>query len=370
MAIQNLDTQTSPGIGVLPDGVGFAPLGGCIIDLKGLNGQRLTAQIATSRMFRGWTGPDGGQQAAPYPPAAWLRITSETFDPTNLPTLMGGGLAKANIRITLYDGDSGSPNPVYVAQFGAGNFPYRRWSEPPQPGNYDFDGGQNLYIAFENTAGVPVSCGYMGERTTYRLADNYATIESFTGFPGVFAMTDGNVIYPGGPPPPRTYPPPPQYLPPFAVTGWFTVPTPALAALWAVVLTGTIQIGVHDVTPGDQYYDFMQGLASDVQNIPLLPTTPAPTITCGNPPAGTVGIGYSHRMPYSVGTPTHTLLMTAGSLPTGLSIDNLGFITGVPTINGNFGFTVTLTDADAHAAPVSCTIDISPAASSFGNVAF
>lgn len=368
MSILNTDTQTSPGIGLLPDDVGFSPIGGCIIDIVGLNDLRLTAQISTSRMFYGWTGPDGAFQSEPYLPNTWLRITHETFDPSGLSALLGGGIAKANIRITLYDGDSGSPNPIYVAQFGAGNFPYKRWSVPPQPTNYDFDGGQNLYIGFEDQWGTPVNCGYMGETTTYRLDESYATVASYTGFPGVFALTDPVAIHPHG------FTTPPFYYPPdtpFPVTGWFSVPEDQLATFWTSLLTGTIQVGVHDVTPGDQFYDFMQGLAADVQNIPLLPiVTEGPTLSCNNPPSGVAGMAYSHRLEYAVHTDTYTLALTGGALPDGLTFSELGYITGIPTVAGDFGFAATLTDSEDQAVAVTCSIQIDPPPAGFGNVAF
>ena len=49
--MQNPDTQSSPGIGPLPNK--FSPLGGVIIDILGKNGQRVTAQIAANRLFCG-----------------------------------------------------------------------------------------------------------------------------------------------------------------------------------------------------------------------------------------------------------------------------------------------------------------------------
>lgn len=363
---QNADTQTSPGIGLLPADVGFADQGGCIIDLVGLNDMRLSAQIATSRMFYGWTGPLGPRQSVPYPPNAWLRVCTEAFDATNLAVILGGGIAKANIRITLFDGDSGSPNPVYLAMFGSGAFPYSRWS--PQPGNYDFDGGQNLWLGFEDAADNPVRCGYMGEATSYRLANDGSTVESFTGFPGVFALND-LVSYPF-----QTRPP--QYQPAFAVTGWFSVPVDQLATFYARLLTGSIVIGVHDITPGDQFYDFMQGLASDVQNIPLVPIppeplpTPPPSIDCGSPPSGVVGQVYDHALPYQVSTDFFTIVVDGG-LPGGLAMSPLGRITGVPLMPGTFSFTTTITDSQGQTDSVTCSITItSPSATGQPNVAF
>lgn len=253
----NINTQVSPGIGPLPEE--FSPIGGCVVDLIGLNDARYSGQIAASRMFQGWVGSLGPNQTYPDLSRSWIRIVTEQFKAEDIAGRLGGGLKAANIRITLYDGDSGSPNPVYVAMFGAGHFPYQSWG--PQPPNFDFDGGQNLYLGFEDAAGNPVSCGFMGETQTYRLDDSHETIETFTGFPGVYALTDSRL----GVPPPAAYPTS------FPVTGWFTVPADKLADLYQALLQGSLKIGMHDTTPGDQYLDFTQGLAGDVLAIPLFP---------------------------------------------------------------------------------------------------
>jgi len=269
MPVQNTDTQTSPGIGELPSQ--FAPLGGCIIDVVGLNDVRLTTQKAASQMFKGWVGSLGPAQSVPDPTRTWLVVAQNAFDASSLATLLGGGIQKANIRITLYDGDSGSPNPVYVAMFGAGSFPYIRWTT--QPGDYDFDGGHNLWLGFEDVNANPLPCGYMGECTTYRLGPgpDYDTIDTFTGFPGAFALTD---------PAFSSTPKPSEYMTPvqvgadpgiWPVTGWFSVPDIYLAALYNEMLTGLLKIGVHDISAGDQYYDFTIGLPEDPPNIPIIP---------------------------------------------------------------------------------------------------
>lgn len=256
----NSDTQTSPGIGALPDA--FGALGGCIIDVVGESGTRVTAQISAASMFKGWTSP-----------AAWTVVGSTSFDGASVVAALGAGITKANIRISLYDGDSGSPNPVYVAMF-PGGFPYIR--STPQPDDYDFDGGDNLYFGFSDVDGNPVNCGSMGAATTYRLDAAEATYDTFTGFPGCYALTDLT----------QTAARPSHYMTPvqagqpdgvWPATGWFTVPDESLAALYAVLATGTVHVGFHDISPGDQYVDFTLGLAADVINIPFTPPNAAHT---------------------------------------------------------------------------------------------
>jgi hypothetical protein len=266
------ETITSPGIGVLNIAAGFSVLGGCVIDLLGNNGKRATAQISARSMFKGWQAgytPTSWPLSPPVNP--WLMAGQTTFDGAAVGDLLGGGIQAANLRITLEDGDSGSPNPVYAAMFGTYPFPYLRATA--QPANYDFDGGHNLFFGFEDVDGNPVSCGYMGECTTYRLDAAGENYDTFTGFPGVFALTDA---FYGSVAKPAHYMTPVQPGAPdgvWPVTGWFPVPDDKLDALYASVLAGRIRVGVNDaLSAGDQYYDFTLGLGADVLNIPLLVT--------------------------------------------------------------------------------------------------
>src|SRR4051812_49353899 len=226
------ETLTSPGIGTLDPALGFSVLGGCVIDLLGTNGERATAQISARSMFKGW---QAGFRPTSWPIGIyvnpWLVVGQTTFDGAALAAHLGGGLAAANIRITLEDGDSGSPNPAYSAMFGSYPFPYLRVTA--QPADYDFDGGSNLFFGFEDVLGNPVSCGSMGACTTYRLDAAGANYDTFTGFPGVFALTDPYFA---------AWTKPAHYMTPvqtgqaagvWPVTGWFSVPGDKLDELYA-----------------------------------------------------------------------------------------------------------------------------------------
>lgn len=78
---------------------------------------------------------------------------------------------------------------------------------------------------------------------------------------------------------------------------------------------------------------------------------PGPTIACGSPLDGAVGVPYSHTLPTTHTGSVFTVAITGGALPAGLSMDTTGVITGTPTAVGAFSFTATITEPDA-AAPV------------------
>ncbi len=69
-------------------------------------------------------------------------------------------------------------------------------------------------------------------------------------------------------------------------------------------------------------------------------------ITCASPPTAVVGVPYSHGFPATGGTPPYTFAITAGSLPTGLTLDPAtGIVSGTPTDAGVSGFTIRVTDS-------------------------
>lgn len=83
------------------------------------------------------------------------------------------------------------------------------------------------------------------------------------------------------------------------------------------------------------------------------------TIAC--PVSGgnaTVGLAYFSNMVGAGGTPPYTYAVTAGSLPTGLSMNSAGLISGTPTAAGAFSWTTTITDSLAAQATQVCGITV------------
>jgi len=85
-------------------------------------------------------------------------------------------------------------------------------------------------------------------------------------------------------------------------------------------------------------------------------TVGAPTIaiTPATLPGAQVATAYSQTLAASGGTAPYTYAVTAGALPTGLILNSVGALSGLPTATGIFNFTITATDA-AGGGPYSGT---------------
>jgi hypothetical protein len=83
----------------------------------------------------------------------------------------------------------------------------------------------------------------------------------------------------------------------------------------------------------------------------------APTIS-GDPGDGVTWQDYAPFTFTVDGAPTPTVTVTDGDLPTGLSMDETGKITGTPTTAGTFAFTVTATNGVDPASSVAASITI------------
>ncbi|MBN8621271.1 MAG: putative Ig domain-containing protein, partial [Anaerolineae bacterium] len=83
----------------------------------------------------------------------------------------------------------------------------------------------------------------------------------------------------------------------------------------------------------------------------------APVITSGAPGDGTESVAYNHTYT-ATGSATITYSVTAGALPTGLTLSTAGVISGTPTVPGNYTGTVTATNGAAPDATQNFNITI------------
>jgi large repetitive protein len=83
-------------------------------------------------------------------------------------------------------------------------------------------------------------------------------------------------------------------------------------------------------------------------------------INCGNPPNAVDGVSYSHAFPAGGGDPPYSFSIVAGALPGGLALNPLtGVVSGVPTAQGLFAFTVQVSDSLGSTATAPCSILVS-----------
>jgi hypothetical protein len=127
------------------------------------------------------------------------------------------------------------------------------------------------------------------------------------------------------------------------------VGTPTQSGTWSLYVTVT---------------DFKGNMVSGYVTVIVDPAPTQPLeITTTELPSGTVGQAYSATLSAQGGTPPYSWSVTAGTLPPGLSLSSDGVISGTPTEEGSFTFTVTVQDSEEppNEASRQFTITINPA---------
>ena len=99
------------------------------------------------------------------------------------------------------------------------------------------------------------------------------------------------------------------------------------------------------------------GPFSTVQAYVLTVAPPALTLSpaAGGLPDATLGAPYSQTFLASGGAAPYAIAVTAGALPPGLSLSSAGVLSGTPSADGDFSFTVTVTDSAAGVGPATAS---------------
>lgn len=220
-----LDSPTSAG--TLPSGV--SPIGGIVSDFVGLNGNRVVSQLSADSLFSGFVG------ATENP----LEIGTQSGFSSSVTGALGGGIAEASFRITLFDGDTA-------------------------PGNFDFNFNTLLVNGLN-----------FGNFSDVQTVETDAVGNVLSGPDAGFENNDLD-------------------------TGFFSSNDSVLLSnlFSSLTATETLAFELDDVDPGDQFFDFTQGIDASLIEIgsgPVVtPGTPAdaipePTTVLGSLFAAAVG---------------------------------------------------------------------------------
>jgi len=82
---------------------------------------------------------------------------------------------------------------------------------------------------------------------------------------------------------------------------------------------------------------------SGTESYSIVISCPAVTLAPASLPGGSTGVAYSQSLTASPSGSSYSYAITAGALPGGLSLNPTGLLSGTPTANGTFSFTVTVT---------------------------
>ncbi len=95
---------------------------------------------------------------------------------------------------------------------------------------------------------------------------------------------------------------------------------------------------------------------SIAQNYTLTVAAAAIVVSPATLPGATAGTAYSQTLSASGGVAAYGFSLSAGSLPTGLTLTTGGALSGTPTEAGSFNFTVTATDANSQTGSRAYTL--------------
>ncbi len=113
---------------------------------------------------------------------------------------------------------------------------------------------------------------------------------------------------------------------------------------------GVGNAGAYDVVVSSPY----GSVTSSVVNLTITPLQ----VTTTSLPNGTNGVAYSQTLSVSGGQPPYSWTNSSGVLPPGLTLATNGVISGTPTTNGTFNFTVKVTDALSDTATQALALTV------------
>lgn len=137
--------------------------------------------------------------------------------------------------------------------------------------------------------------------------------------------------------------------------------TETLAGGSASLSLASLSAGSHSITAvfdGDTANEAATSAAITVDvGLPTLSLAPA----AGSLDAGTANEAYNETFSATDGTSPYSFAVTSGDLPDGLTLSSSGTLSGTPTAEGDYSFTVTATDANGATGDASYSLAIAVA---------
>ncbi|RSV29025.1 putative Ig domain-containing protein [Sphingomonas sp. ABOLH] len=109
------------------------------------------------------------------------------------------------------------------------------------------------------------------------------------------------------------------------------------------------------VTAADATTSGNGGPYTAARSYTLTVATATVALSPANLPAGVSGAAYSETLSATGGTAPYSYVVTAGALPTGVTLASNGTLAGTPTQSGSFTFSITATDSSTGSGPYSAT---------------
>ncbi|MDG4837774.1 fibronectin type III domain-containing protein [Micromonospora sp. WMMD967] len=152
-----------------------------------------------------------------------------------------------------------------------------------------------------------------------------------------------------------------------AITGYTVTPYLGGVAQTPQTFTGTDTTQTVTGLTGGATYTFRvaainaAGTGPQSAGSASVTVNPAPTLTFAPPPPGKVYDPYQYQLTVAGGTAPFAWSVSAGSLPTGLTLDPVtGLLSGTPTVSGTFPFTVRVTDSFNQSATRPVELVVNP----------
>jgi len=297
--------------------------------------------------------------------AGVLTVTNSTFSGNSATS--GGGITNADtltVTNSTLSGNSTTNSGSGGGIFNIGTLTVTNSTLSGNSSAVNYGGGINILVGTVNLTNTIVAGNIVSDINGTVVSHGHNLIGTTSGTTGIMNGTKGDIVSPT----PR--------LGPLADNGG-TTPLPDGTHVTTQAITSSSP-AFHAGDPNVCIAPFPTGANSQDERGATFPrSTTACSIGAFEPqsatttitlsptalPNGTVGVAYNQTISASGGSGTgFTFAITAGTLPSGLTLSSSGLLSGTPTAAGLFTFTVTATDSARNMGSQQYTLTITATA--------